>query len=156
MFVDKLSKVQQEEYLRTVVLGQDFDDREISGISCDCIDEANSLNKMYNMSYVLEEKYDDSIPAQCEQEILEYDTNLEHLRFMISKFGIDYLSSLKSYAKTPEAKGVFSGALLKKCDQFLVQTMCRERKVVGLDNFSCEVVEADGVSQASCTEMERQ
>ncbi len=155
MFVDKLSKTQLEEYLRTVVLGQEFDDKEISGISCDCIDEEESKNKMFNLSYVMEEKYNDSIPSQCEQEILEYDTNPDHLRFMIGKFGIDFLSSLKSYSKLPEAKGTFSGALLKQCERFLEQTMC-ERNVVGLDRYCGDDTVGSSVSAVSDFEMERQ
>jgi len=157
MYVDKLSKAQLEEYLRVVVLGKDFDDKEISGISCDLIDEEDSLNPMYNLSYLMGERYDDENETKpYEQEVLDFDTNADHLHFMISKFGINYALAVKSYAKTPEGKEIFGKSDLKQCDRILEKTMCEEKLVVGLENFVRDSVEADGVSCGSEMEMERQ
>lgn len=156
MYVDKLSKAQREEYLRVVVLGKDFDDKEISGITCDLIDEEDTLNPMYNLSYLMGERYDETEPKPYEQEVLDFDTNADHLRFMIGKFGINYVLAVKSYAKTPEGKEIFGKSDLKLCDRILEKNMCEEKLVVGLENFARDSVEAEGVSCESEMEMERQ
>lgn len=156
MYVDKLSQAQQEEYLREVVLGSDFDDKEISGISCDMISDENAKNQMFNLAFSVEDRYNDATPKQYDQEVLDFSTDLGHLHFMISKFGIDYLSALRAYSKTLEAKGVYNGLIFSKCQRFLEQTMCEDRQVVGLDTFLGKGAENLKKSSVDKTEMERQ
>ena len=71
MFFDKLSNAQKEEYLRSVVLGEEYENFEIFGISCDAIDEEDVINQMYNLSYLLEDKLCDATSNLREQEVFQ-------------------------------------------------------------------------------------
>ena len=157
MYFNRLNKAQKEEYLRIVVLGEGFENYDIYGISCDSLDDfGTASNPLYSLSYVLEDKIEDKGPTTCEQEVYDYQRDVEHLRFMISKFGIDYLNSLKTYAKTPEGKKEFELSDIKQCERFLEKTMIEDRKVVGLDRYfeDCEIP-ADGNASEYDLEMER-
>lgn len=135
MFFGDLPIEKKEEFIRILLLQDELEGVEITGIFCDPCEDAQSLsdNQAYILSYCLEDNVCD---ARCEprsEVIHDYEPNLRHLKFMTENCGYDYVVGAKKLSKISDE---ISRYMVAECQQYYANSVQNSRQNVSLDDFA--------------------
>lgn len=109
MFFEKLSKEEKLEYIKNVVLGEDYNTAKISDIFYQLSEAEEDFPQCAFLSFSVLDPYSEE-ENFVEKEVFDFEHDQVHSNFMAQKFGVEYLNAMQQYAKENNDNSLLSMA----------------------------------------------